>query len=153
MNFVNLIGHIGQDPVVRTLEKSDTKVMTFSLATTEKWERNGEKHESTTWHNIVCWRWLAQIPAEKGNKVMVIGKITNRQYQDKDGVTRTITEIVATYLEICKRFAKVDDSRLPGVEANPYGNSNLDDDGFTNPNKASTSDISSAGSEADDLPF
>jgi single-strand DNA-binding protein len=152
MNFVNLIGHVGQDPVVRTLE-GGTKVMTFSLATTEKWQKGDQKHEVTTWHNIVAWRWLADIPVEKGNKVMVIGKITNRSYQDKDGVTRYTTEIIPTYMEICKRFSKMDESRLPGVDANPYGNSNLDADGFTNPTNTNTENINTGTSEADDLPF
>lgn len=151
MNQVNLVGHVGQDPVIRTLEK-ETKVMTFSLATTEKWERNGQKHESTTWHNIVAWRWLADIPVQKGNEVMIIGKITNRQYQDKDGVTRTITEIVATFLKVCKRFTKVDDNKLPGVEHNPYGNK-IDAEGFTVPANTNAENIDTGTGEADDLPF
>lgn len=132
MNFVNLIGHVGQDPTIRTLENGN-KVMSFSMATTEKYKVGQETKEKTEWHNIVAWRWLADIPVGKGNKVMVIGKITTRSYEDKEGITRYITEIVATYIEICKKLTRVDEARLPGVDADPFGLRSGDVDGFSVP--------------------
>ncbi len=97
MNKVTLIGNVGKDPETKTLE-SGTKVTQFTLATSEKWkDKEGNKQEETTWHNIVLWRGLAEVAekyVKKGSQLAIEGKITSRSYDDKEGVTRYITEIV-----------------------------------------------------------
>jgi len=94
-----LIGRLGQDPTIRYLNDG-TMVTTFSIATDEQWkDKNGEKVQKTTWHNIVCWKKLAEIAGnylKKGSQVFIEGKIDNRSYEDKDGNKRYVSEIVAS---------------------------------------------------------
>ena len=98
VNKVILIGNLGKDPEVRTLE-SGVKVANFSLATTESYKnKNGERVDNTEWHNIVLWRGLAEVAdtyLKKGNQVYIEGKIRTRSWDDKDGNKRYITEIMA----------------------------------------------------------
>lgn len=98
LNKVLLIGNVGKDPEVRHLE-SGAVTASFSLATSERYkDRNGEVKDITEWHNIVCWRGLAEIVekyVKKGTQLYIEGKIRTRSYQDRDGNTRYITEINA----------------------------------------------------------
>jgi single-strand DNA-binding protein len=98
VNRVILIGNLGKDPEIRSLE-GGVKVANFSLATTETYKgKNGEKVEQTEWHNIVLWRGLAEVAEsylKKGNSVFIEGKIRTRDWTDKDGNKRYTTEIVA----------------------------------------------------------
>jgi len=97
VNRVILIGNLGKDPEIRSLE-GGVKVANFSLATTETYKgKNGEKVEQTEWHNIVLWRGLAEVAEsflKKGNSIYVEGKIRTRDWTDKDGNKRYTTEIV-----------------------------------------------------------
>jgi single-strand DNA-binding protein len=97
VNKVILIGNLGKDPEVRTLE-SGVKVANFSLATTESYKnKNGDKVDSTEWHNIVLWRGLAEIAdnyLKKGNQIYLEGRIRTRSWEDKDGNKRYTTEIL-----------------------------------------------------------
>ena len=90
VNKVTLVGHLGRDPEVRTLENG-TKVGSFSLATTESYkDKNDTWQNLTEWHNIVVWRGLAERAErdlKKGSLAYVEGKITHRKYQDKEGQT------------------------------------------------------------------
>jgi len=98
VNRVILIGNLGKNPEIRSLE-GGVKVANFSLATTETYKgKNGEKVESTEWHNIVLWRGLAEVAEsylKKGNSVFIEGKIRTRDWTDKDGNKRYTTEIIA----------------------------------------------------------
>lgn len=100
-NRVQLIGRLGQDPEIRTLENGK-KVAHFNLATNESY-RNGEGNriEETTWHSIVAWNGLADLSTKflsKGKEVCIEGRINYRAYTDKNGNQRNVTEIVATDL-------------------------------------------------------
>lgn len=102
VNKVILVGNLGKDPEVRKLENGAT-VAQFSLATSESYrDRNTNEIRTTTdWHNIVLWRGLAEVAEKylhKGMQIYVEGKIRNRSYQDKDGNTKYITEIVGDNL-------------------------------------------------------
>lgn len=96
-NRVNLIGNLGQDPEIKTLE-SGKKVAHFTLATKDGYKTtDGQKVDETTWHNIVAWNGLADIASQylkKGREVAVEGRIVYRSYEDKKGITKNITEIV-----------------------------------------------------------
>jgi single-strand DNA-binding protein len=98
-NRVQLIGRLGQDPDVKTLD-SGKKVAHFTLATNENYKNaDGLKTEETTWHSIVAWNGLAEISSKflnKGKEVCIEGRISYRTYTDKNGVTKNITEIVAS---------------------------------------------------------
>lgn len=69
------------------------------MATSEKWtDKDGEKKESTEWHKISCFRKTAEIVGQylkKGQQVCVLGKIKTRKWEDKEGITRWSTEIIA----------------------------------------------------------
>lgn len=98
VNKVILVGRLGADPEVRTLE-SGTKVSSIRLATSERYkDRNGNQQEATEWHNVVLWRGLADITEKylkKGDQVYIEGKIKTRKWTDKDGNDRYSTDIVA----------------------------------------------------------
>ncbi|GGK84486.1 single-stranded DNA-binding protein [Rufibacter glacialis] len=98
INKVILIGNLGKDPEVRHLE-GGVAVARFPLATSETFkDKNGERQERTEWHNIVVWRGLAEVAekyVKKGQSVYIEGRIRTNSYQDKDGVQRYSTEIVA----------------------------------------------------------
>jgi len=100
-NKVQLIGRLGQDPEIRTLE-SGKKVAHFNLATNESYRNaEGTKIDETTWHSIVAWNGLAELSSKflgKGKEVCIEGRISYRSYTDKNGVQRNVTEIVATDL-------------------------------------------------------
>ena len=94
---MTLLGHAGRDAEVRTI-KSGEKTATFSLATTEKWRRkDGQTGETTEWHRIVVFG--AAVAAveklvRKGAALLIEGRITSHEYQDKKGDNRRVTEIV-----------------------------------------------------------
>ena len=98
INKVILVGNLGKDPDVRHLENG-TKVASFSLATSESYKnKEGQKVDSTEWHNIVVWRNLAEIAEKylkKGNTIYLEGKIRSRSWTDKENIKRYTTEIVA----------------------------------------------------------
>lgn len=95
MNQANLIGRIGRDAETKHTP-SGKAVTTFSLATSDRYkDKEGQKAEKTTWHNIVVWERenLTQYLV-KGKEIAVIGKIQNRDYE-KDGVKHYVSEVVA----------------------------------------------------------
>lgn len=100
LNKVILIGNVGNDPEIRTTQGGG-KVANFSLATSRVWnDQGGAKQEKTEWHKCVIWNNRASTLADvaekyvrKGEKLYVEGEIEYRQYQDKDGQTKYITEI------------------------------------------------------------
>ncbi len=105
-NKVQLIGHLGQDPDIKTFN-GDKKVANMSLATNEQYKNaQGEKVTETQWHSIVAWGKLAEIAEKylsKGTEVVVEGKLVNKQYTDKQGIKRNVTEIQANELLILSK--------------------------------------------------
>lgn len=99
-NKVQLIGHVGQDPEIKTLE-SGTKVAKFSIATNDYYkDAQGKKVENTEWHNIVVFGKTANIVESyvaKGKEIGIEGKLTHRAYE-KDGQKRYYTEVVCNQL-------------------------------------------------------
>ncbi len=100
-NKVQLIGNLGNTPDVKTFEDGK-KLARFSMATNEVHrDRAGRKETETCWHNIVAWGRIAELAEKyltKGKEIAIEGKLVNRSYNDKDGVKRYITEIVANEL-------------------------------------------------------
>lgn len=100
-NKVQLIGNLGTQPEVITLE-SGKKLAKFTMATNDSYKNaSGEKITDTQWHNIIAWGNTAQIIEQyvnKGEEVAIEGKLTSRSYDDKDGNKRYITEIVVNEL-------------------------------------------------------
>jgi single-strand DNA-binding protein len=103
VNKVILVGNVGKDPEIRHLE-GGLSMARFTLATSETYKnKNGELVTNTEWHNIVAWRQLAELAEryiKKGRQLYVEGKITTRQWDDKDGNKRYTTEIVAENIRL-----------------------------------------------------
>ena len=95
-NKVQLIGHLGNVPEVRTTE-SGKKLVKFSVATNEIYRNaNGEKVKETQWHNLIAWGKVAEIAEKyllKGTEVAIEGKLINRNYTDKEGNKKYVTEV------------------------------------------------------------
>lgn len=95
-NKVQLIGNLGNDPEIITMEKGN-KLAKFSVATNESYKNgDGEKVTDTQWHNIVAWGKMAEIAESylvKGKEVIIEGKLMSRAYETKEGEKRYVTEI------------------------------------------------------------
>lgn len=105
MNKVMLIGNVGVEPDVRYVD-AGVAVASLRLATTERGYRlqNGtEVPDRTEWHNIVLWRQLAETVEKyvhKGDKLYIEGSLRTRNYVDKQGITRYLTEVWAENMEM-----------------------------------------------------
>jgi single-strand DNA-binding protein len=113
LNRVTLIGNCGKEPEYKQLEDG-TPVAKIALATTEIFRlKNGETQSRTDWHTIILWRGLAGLAKEyvrTGSLLYVEGKLRNRQYEDKDGVKKYVTEIVAEQVILLDKKAKTSET-------------------------------------------
>jgi single-strand DNA-binding protein len=147
VNKVILIGNVGKDPEIHRLQNGTLKA-TFSMVTSETYtdRDTGEKKEITDWHDIVLWRWLAEITekyVKKGYKVYVEGKLKKRSYQDKEGNTRYAIDIVADEMTI---LSKPENAHGPSNQG-PYTSEG------TPPPLPPLGDTSSSEGPDDVLPF
>ncbi len=147
VNKVILIGNLGADPEVRTLT-SGAKVARIRIATSESYtNREGERVTNTEWHSVNLWRGLADI-AERylktGNTVYIEGKLRTRSYDDKEGVTRYVTEIEADNMTM-----------LGGRNDGGQGQSQPQSQSQSQPKSQSSPASSDGGTDSDDddLPF
>lgn len=145
LNQVTLLGKVGRDAEVK--DAGASKVARFSIATSEGGYKKADGTEVpkvTQWHNIQCWNKLAELAGRlvtKGTTVAITGKITYREYEGKDGVKRSTTEIVANDLIICS--GATEDSEPTPIKPIAKSTPKVDDlDGVDLP-----------PIEADDLPF
>lgn len=103
VNKALLIGRLGADPVVR-YTPDGAMVTNFSLATDEQWkDKAGEKVQKTEWHRIVTFGKLAEICGNylaKGKLVFIEGRIQTKSWEDKEGIKRTTTEIIAMNMQM-----------------------------------------------------
>jgi single-strand DNA-binding protein len=99
-NKVQLIGYVGQEPEVKTV--NNKKVATLTIATNDfYYNEKGDKVEQTEWHRITAWGKTAEVIEKyvtKGKEIAVEGKLTHRSYDDKDGIKRYVTEILVLEL-------------------------------------------------------
>lgn len=102
VNKVILIGNLGKDPEIVMFD--NVKKASFPLATTEQYKNHeGLKIDETEWHNIVCWRGLADVAdkfLKKSMQVYIEGKLKSRQWEDREGNKRRTVEIVAENFKI-----------------------------------------------------
>lgn len=120
VNKVILVGNVGSDPVIRYFDVPDSqnqqnnqqyqnnnKVAHFSIATSERFrDRQGVQQERTEWHNIVAWRWLADIVERfvvKGTQLYVEGSLRTSSWTDANNQTRYTTEVVADNIQLLGR--------------------------------------------------
>jgi len=158
LNKVMLIGRLGKKPEVNYI-KPDMPVARFSLATSETYKsKEGDKIETTEWHNIVAWRNNAKFAEnylDKGMLVYIEGRLQTRKWDAQDGGTRYTTEVVTDQIKILEKKASVGDS--------PQTTNKTEQKAFETPAKESVSSADNTGFEemddsfkadgSDDLPF
>lgn len=131
INRVQLLGNVGNTPEVKSV--GNGTVASFSVATSRQWtDAKGDKQEKTEWHKCIAWTnpkgpKLADIVQQyvsKGSRILLDGEITYRQWQDKDGQTRHMTEIVVRDLTLL-------DAKPKGAAPAPAPSvADYDDDGM-----------------------
>ncbi|MFN8985835.1 MAG: single-stranded DNA-binding protein [Burkholderiales bacterium] len=103
VNKVILVGNLGRDPETRYMPDGGA-ITNISIATTSQWkDKSGEKQEQTEWHRVAFFGTLAEIAGEylkKGSQVYVEGKLRTRKWQDKDGVEKYTTEVLADSMQM-----------------------------------------------------
>lgn len=153
VNKVILLGRLGKDPELRTLENG-SKVCTFSIATSENYtDREGQKQEKTEWHNIVLWAKLAELAdayLSKGREVYIEGKLQTRKWQDQNGNDRYTTDIVGSNMNFIggrSEGTNAGGPPPPGMESAPASSN-------TPASSASSGTaFDTSSDDADDLPF
>lgn len=109
INKVILIGNAGKEPETKTLQDG-IPVAKIVVATTETFRlKNGETQSRTDWHTVILWRGLATLATQyihKGSLLYVEGKLRNRQYEDKEGQKKYVTEIVADQVVMLDKKTK-----------------------------------------------
>ena len=146
INKVTLIGHLGKDPEVRYLDK-DRVVANLTIATNERYnDRNGNRVETTEWHNLEMWDGLAKVAEKylkKGSLVYVEGKLKTEEWE-KDGIKRYTTRIRVTTMNMMDRASSSpnDASNSPNQESSQS---------VTKQNEDAIESIIDGGD--DDLPF
>jgi single-strand DNA-binding protein len=127
MNKVILIGNVGNDPEIRTLE-SGVKVANFSLATSEKYLKRSpdggepEKVEVTEWHRLEAWNGLTKVIEtiiKKGDRLCIEGKIKSDKWEDSEGKNRITVKIRVERIELLgNRREQVEKQEEPSTKAN-----------------------------------
>lgn len=119
VNKAILIGNVGADPEVRSLE-SGVKVCRIRLATTERVRKDDGWGDHTEWHNVVLWRGLADVADKyirKGSRIYVEGPLRSNEWTDKDGNRRVTIEIIASEMKLLDRRAEGDVAPRPAAPA------------------------------------
>ena len=151
LNKVMLIGRIQpNDPELRYTQ-SGQAVCTYKMVTDESYkDREGNMVERAEWHNIVAWGKAGEIIAQymkKGSQMFVEGRLQSRKYEDKEGQTRYITEIVVSDFSFLDGGARSDGE---GASARPASAPRAENNGGFAPAQAAGG---AAAVEDDDLPF
>lgn len=144
VNKVILVGHLGKDPEIRYLD-NNVSVCSFPFATSETYTKDGVRVKHTEWHNIVMWRNLADMAVkylQKGKLVYIEGRLRTRNYEDKEGVRRYVTEIVGESFKLLGRPSDF------GQAGKPVQDEDKNDSG-----KEEEVDFTENNDEVDGLPF
>lgn len=145
INQVTILGKVGRDAEIK--DAGTSKVARFSIATSEGGYKKADGTDVpkvTHWHNIQCWGKLAELAGKivtKGTTVAITGKITYREYETKDGVKKSATEIIANDLVLCSGNAE--ESVAPTSAPVKANNAKVDE----------LDTVILPAIEADDLPF
>lgn len=109
INKVILVGNSGKETEFKTLQDG-TPVAKLAIATTETYRlKNGELSSKTEWHPVILWRALATLVNQyvhKGSLLYIEGKLRHRQYEDKDGTKKYITEVIADQIVLLDKKTK-----------------------------------------------
>lgn len=140
INKVILVGNVGMDPEVRTMENG-VKVARLRVATTERYfnRQTNEAREHTEWHTVILWRSLADVAdrlLHKGSQIYVEGHLRTREWTDNSNNKRTSTEIEAETMKLLgRRDNNGQNSGTSGYNNNSYNNNS----GYNTPNNGNSS--------------
>lgn len=141
VNKVILVGNLGSDPELKQTPGGQS-VCEFRLATNESWkDKDGEKHDRTEWHRIIVWGKIGENCNKflaKGRQVYLEGRIQTRSWEDKEGVKRYTTEVIARDVQF---LGSKDGGSSGGGKSSDNGG------GYDNP------DFGARGSTDEDIPF
>ncbi|MFI3279127.1 MAG: single-stranded DNA-binding protein [Rikenellaceae bacterium] len=142
INKVILLGNVGADPEVRTIE-SGAKVARIRMVTSERIfnRQTNESREHSEWHTVIMWRGLADVAdrfVRKGSQIYIEGNLRTRDWMDKDNVKHTTTEVVATEMKLLGRRAD-----------NPAATNSAASSAHTPTN----AQVATPAEDPDDLPF
>ena len=128
INRITLLGHLGKDPELK-YTTNGTPVCNASLATQKSWKQDGEwKKSDPIWHKVVAWRKMAEAlgQATKGDLVLIEGELTQRSWENKEGVKQYVTEVLAGVVVV---IGKGNKKPTEGEgHSNGYENPGSDDD-------------------------
>jgi single-strand DNA-binding protein len=140
------MGNLGADPELR-VTSGGSAVLKLSLATSERWkDKGGQQQEKTEWHRLVMWGERAEKLSrhlQKGQQILVEGKITYGQYEDRDGNKRYSTDIVIDRLVFCGKKTGGGSSSNSGGPS-PYSGGYGDD---------KPKAVPGGSADIDDIPF
>ena len=120
MNKIILIGNLTRDPELSETP-SGTAYCRFSIAVNRDFA-NADGEKETDFFNIVAWKGLAETIGKfmaKGRKIAIVGRLQNRSYEDKDGVKRTVTEIVANEVEFLSAGGEQNNEKKKDLKLEP----------------------------------
>jgi single-strand DNA-binding protein len=121
INNVTLLGHLGQDPELKYTQGGKA-YCTASLATQRKWKEGDEwKQSPAAWHRIVAWQTLAETlaNAHKGDLVLLLGELSQRSWENREGVKQHVTEVVARILAVIGKGHTETQSKKPDENGDP----------------------------------
>ncbi|MEW6428906.1 MAG: single-stranded DNA-binding protein [Thermodesulfobacteriota bacterium] len=130
VNKVILIGNLGADPEIRYAQNG-TAVANLRMATTEVFGSGENRKESTEWHRVVAFGKLAEICGEylsKGSRIYIEGRLQTRKWEDRDGVSRYTTEIVAREMKMLSPKGSGGGGAYGGSEEPPFPEPVMEDD-------------------------
>lgn len=142
MNKIILLGRLTKKPEIRLSQANNTKVAIFSLAVNRKYAKPGEERQ-TDFFNIIAYSKLADFAEKylgKGLQICISGRLQNRSWEDKNGITRYVTEVIAEEIDFADSPKKADESILWSTPSNT--NQTIDN-----------ADNGVIASDDDDLPF
>ncbi len=146
LNKVQLIGRLGADPEMRYTAQGNA-VTTFRVASSRTWKKaDGQLEEETEWFRVVAWNRLGEVCGEylrKGSRVYIEGRLKTRSWQDQEGQTRYITEVVAEDMIML-------DSRRDGPSSGDMGDTDISYD--TEPEPAPARQAASGGRFQNEAP-
>lgn len=154
VNKVILLGRLGQDPELK-YTPNGAAVCSFSMATTESWtDKQGQKQEKTEWHKIVVWGKLAELCNQylaKGRQAFVEGRLQTRSWDDKDGVKRYTTEVMAATVQFIGGSSNANNSNASSGQGQQDRSSNQPQSG--SPSNEEYQISNDAHFASDDIPF
>jgi single-strand DNA-binding protein len=128
VNRVTLFGRLGRDPQLR----AKTPVCHFSLAVSEPYtNKEGEKVERVTWFHICAWNRLSEVASkylQKGDQVLVEGRIELREFEGRDGTKRAMLQVIASRIEFGAKAHRADEGNAAPVDDHDHNGDEAPED-------------------------